>query len=670
MNWLFPGFLAGGLMAGLPLLLHFLRSKPKNRVRFPTLRFLGQSAIRDTRKHRLRRLLTLLMRMFIIGLLAAAFARPFMKRALEDRQRVTVIAIDNSMSMQAAGRWETMRKWALAQLANSDPGDRAGLLLMNPAPEWLVPVTDDLNSVRTTLTQLEPGYETTRYAGALRMAGDALASNPGREKTLVWMADEQRLGWLGVPLDQPLPAGVKIKFPDPATPVTHQVAITSLAWVPEPGKQVVEANVRLYGPDTAKRRITVSIAGKNGAVVAQQEAELRHDTENRIRLALNVPAGMQADGFRVSLEALTPEDADELPADDSAWIAAAPRAGMPVFFEPGKSGADFLAHALGSTRKLTENALEAKPFPAGQPGDLPADSVAIVRDGEAFAGDQPARLDRFATAGGALWIFADGSEAQGKWLAAHGVKITQRERLPGDEEPWHLRDWDPEHPILKAFADEGLLPLMEIEFYKGFNIAGDNITPVANWPDGTAAIAEWNSGGHRMFLCGFQPERDATDWPLKPSFVPFVHQGVRWLSAVASARTDLRVGDTIPLPPAAGEWRAVDSPRAGAQDRKTAGSARPDAPGLYEFTDASRKKTFYAVNVPSAESDLTPWPDLAQLSSLESKAEARAAASDPRAALSISDQAAESQQRIWWWLLAACCAVMFLELALSNRTAM
>lgn len=665
MNWLFPGFLAGGLMVGVPLLLHFLRSKPKQKVRFPTLRFLGASAIRDTRKHRLRRLLTLAMRMLIIGLLVAAFARPFFKKAIQDHRRVMVVAIDNSMSMQAAGRWDTNRKWALAQIGLLDPGDRAGLLLMNPAPTWLVPVTDDLNGVRDTLTQLDPGYETTRYAGALRMAGDALVSNPGSEKTLVWMADEQRLGWLGIPFDQPLPPGVKIKFPEAPAAVTHQAAIASLAWVPEPGKQVIEANVRLYAPDTARRRITVNVAGKNGAMVAQQEVELRRDTDNRIKLTLNIPAGAQADGFRVSLEALVPTEADELPADDAAWIAAAPRTGMPVFFEPGKSGADFLAHALGSTRKLAENALEANPLPAA---DWPSDSVAIVRDGAAFTGDSLARLDRFAASGGALWIFVDGSEEQQKWLAAHGVKITERPRLPGDDEAWHLRDWDPEHPILKAFANEGLLPLMEIEFYKGFNVAGDNITPVANWPDGAAAIAEWNSGGHRMFLCGFPPERAATDWLVKPSFVPFVHQGVRWLSAVAGARMDLRVGDTITLPSPAGQWQAVDSPRAGQPEQKTVGTARPDAPGLYEFTDANQKKTFYAVNVPSGESDLTPWPDLGQLASLESKEEPKA--SDVKAAMTISDQAAESQQRIWWWLLAVCCVVMFFELGLSNRTAM
>src|SRR5438067_6320938 len=111
MTWLFPAFFASTALIGLPVLLHFLRSKPKTIVRFPTLRFLGESAIRDTRKHRLRRLLTLLLRCLIIALLAAAFARPFFQRADARHRHAMVIAIDNSMSMQASGRRDAMRAW-------------------------------------------------------------------------------------------------------------------------------------------------------------------------------------------------------------------------------------------------------------------------------------------------------------------------------------------------------------------------------------------------------------------------------------------------------------------------------------------------------------------------------------------------------------------------------
>jgi len=114
----------------------------------------------------------------------------------------------------------------------------------------------------------------------------------------------------------------------------------------------------------------------------------------------------------------------------------------------------------------------------------------------------------------------------------------------------------------------------------------------------------------------------------------------------------------------------VDSPRDGAfaSGRKSQGNIRPEAPGLYEFIDANQRKWFYAVNVPPEESDLTPWPDLKQLASLESPDPSDAAAGSRRI-FSVSDQAAESQQRTWWWLLAFCCVAMFGELALSNRTA-
>ena len=50
MNWLFPGFLAGAALIALPVILHFLRRRQNVIVRFPSLRFLGETAMRDTRR--------------------------------------------------------------------------------------------------------------------------------------------------------------------------------------------------------------------------------------------------------------------------------------------------------------------------------------------------------------------------------------------------------------------------------------------------------------------------------------------------------------------------------------------------------------------------------------------------------------------------------------------
>ena len=261
MNWLFPGFLAGASLIALPVILHFLRRRQTAIVRFPSLRFLGETAMRDTRRHQLLRWLTLLLRCLAIALIVGAFARPFWLGAAASHRQLMVVAVDNSMSMQTAGRWENLQTWAFKQLDELNPGDQAAVLVMNPAPVWLVPLSDDLDRVRAALKNLRPGYEKTRYAGALKMAGATLELHPGATKTLVWMADEQRAGWRSVDFAQTLPPGVKIRFAESAPEPGHQAAITSLQWsLDKPG---LVANVRLFAPLQDRRRITVSAGGRS-----------------------------------------------------------------------------------------------------------------------------------------------------------------------------------------------------------------------------------------------------------------------------------------------------------------------------------------------------------------------------------------------------------------------
>lgn len=652
MNWLLPGFLAGSLLVGVPIALHFLRSKPKTEVRFPSLRFLGESALRDTRKHRLRRWLTLALRILIILLLAAAFARPFWKDQQAAKQTALIVAVDNSLSMQAGTRWEDLRQKALADLDQLSAGDQAGILQINPAPRWLVPITQDLAGVRAALQEMKPGFETTRYPAALRLAGETLAALPARKKIIVWMADEQRLGWLSAPLDQPLPAGVEIHFGEAVPAPARQAAITSARWIQNAKDGEVEASVRLYSPATAQRQVEVR---SGETVLARQTVSLKQGAETKVRLPVALLAGQTVDGLKITI---TPDD---LPADDTAWVAVLPQTAAAVLTEPPPAGTDYLAHALSATRKLNENPLEAAPFPAA---DWPLGSVAVVQGGSLFTGPRRPHLDRFAKAGGALWIFADGSPEQRQWLEERGVLLAER---PAESDPWTLRDWDAENPLLTAFGGEGLFSLMEVEFHQGFDLSGDAVTAVANWPNGTAAIATVNAGGQKFLVCGFPPTREATDWLVQPSFVPFVHQAARWLASVNAAGRNWRVGDTIPLPPGKGTWRVIDSPRP-AEPREVSGGVQPEAPGLYEYSDGKSRGVF-AVNTPPAESDLAPWPDPAALAALESKNAPDPARAPVLAGLVPSDEASESQQRLWWWLLAICAFGLMAELALANRTA-
>lgn len=649
MNWLLPGFFGGAALIGLPVLLHFLRSKPKTIVRFPSLRFLGESAIRDTRKHRIRRWLTLALRCLVIGLLAAAFARPFWVNASAARHGAMIVAIDNSMSMQAAGRWDSLKMWASRQLDELEAGDQAALLVMHPSPAWLLPMTDNLEQVRRALWRAAPGFEKTHYDPALRLAANTLAAHPAGTKTLVWMADEQQLGWTGADLTQGLPAGVKVRFAAAASAPLRQAALVSLR--PSAGaREGLTVVVRQFSPARDQRQITVTSISAGRPMLAQQTIPL-HAGDNEITLPFQWPA--QADGVRVKL------DADDLPADDTAWLAAKSSAGERVMLDSVTEG-DFLAHALLSTQKLGETGLKADTVPDGA---WPVEAVAIVRSAATFRPPRLEQLDRFVDAGGPLWIFGDGSPEQVAWLKRRGIDLTAR--LPA-EEAWHLRDWDPEHPALAAFARQSLLPLLNVEFNQGYDLAGEALTSIANWPDGRTALAEWTGDGHRVLLAGFALDRVSTDWPARASFVPFVHQAVRWLGSYTRARADWRVGDSIALS-GTGTWRALDA-AAPAPARSVSGSVRPESPGLYEFSTPGARQIF-AVNIPPEESDLAPWPNPTQLNALESGGTAAVREQAARV-LPPGDEAAEDQQRLWWWALALCGAAILGELALSNRTAM
>ena len=128
------GFLVAAAAAVVPIALHLLHRRRPQPIMFGTLRFLHDAIAQTRRSHRLTQGLTLLMRVLIILLLAAAFARPFLQKSglIPAGHRTVLLVIDTSASMQTleGGKnyFEHARAWVLSLLDGLQDGDRVALI--------------------------------------------------------------------------------------------------------------------------------------------------------------------------------------------------------------------------------------------------------------------------------------------------------------------------------------------------------------------------------------------------------------------------------------------------------------------------------------------------------------------------------------------------------------
>src|SRR5947209_4476946 len=104
MTFVFPLLLGGLLLAGVPVLLHLIVRQQPKRLPFPAFRFLVQQQRTNLRKLRLRHLLLLALRVFLIAAMGLLLARPrLFHRVLGldgERPVLAVLVFDTSASME------------------------------------------------------------------------------------------------------------------------------------------------------------------------------------------------------------------------------------------------------------------------------------------------------------------------------------------------------------------------------------------------------------------------------------------------------------------------------------------------------------------------------------------------------------------------------------------
>jgi hypothetical protein len=183
-----PAFLlAGVLAAGVPLALHLVRRRPPHRAPLPTERFLSPDPRTAVRVSRPTDLLLLALRMLLLVLAGAAFARPVWFPAARGTREV--VLLDTGAGMGTA--WPRAVAAARERVLGADGKPRGVLALFDTLA---VPMRRIDERTFATLAAAPPTGAASRYSAALGAIPAAARELRGADSVRVTLITAPRWG--------------------------------------------------------------------------------------------------------------------------------------------------------------------------------------------------------------------------------------------------------------------------------------------------------------------------------------------------------------------------------------------------------------------------------------------------------------------------------------------
>ena len=621
-------FLAGAFAAAIPLVLHLLKREPEPRVKFAAVKLLKHAPVEYTQRRHLRELLLLALRIATLVLLAFAFARPFFPSgAALASSGTTIVALDTSFSLSAPGRFERARQLAKDAIAKAPASDTVGVVTFADESEIAAKPGVDRVLAAAAIDRATVGFGATRYRAALSAAVQALAGRPG---TIVVVTDLQESGWDAGDRAS-IPESAKIEVVDVGEPPPN-FAMVSVRALPDR----LVATVRNAAPRARDAHVHLTIDGRRAgdvtvSVPPNQSADAVFAGPPRGRaaaVAVDDTDGLQADNVRYAvLQGAAPPSV--------LLVTGSGDAGRDAFYVQqalGAGGAAANGYRVASISAATLASTDADVL-ASHPAVLLLSTRGLERRGrEALAS---------YTRGGGGLLIAAGPEVDGDVVAdVLGQGSTLRVvSTPGARpSPRVLAPADARHPVFQRFAGTtatfGL-----VTFQQAARISGAECQTLARFTTGETALLECPAGDGRALVLASDLDNRWNDFPLHASFVPFLHEAMRYLGSGRARAVEYVVADA----PASAKHTpgvvAVPAERAGAAPRTIAVNVDP------RESDPAR------LSADDFQSAVTRLKDAGQ--------------SDAR----VEARQQEDRQHVWQYALALMAALLVVEGLLAARTA-
>jgi hypothetical protein len=618
-SFLSPLFLLGALAAAVPIVLHLLKREPEARLKFSAVKLLRRAPVEHTRRRHLNELLLLALRVAALALLALAFARPFFVSAASSASStLTVIALDTSLSLSAPGQFEKARERARAALAGAET-DLVALVTFADRTRIAARPTTDRAIVRSSVDAASAGYGATRYQAALNAASDLFE---GRSGSLVVVTDMQATGWR--PGDEAiLPEAVKLELADVGPPPPNFAVVGARA----AGDRVI-AVVRNTADEARDARVRLTLDGRPGG-----EAVVAVDADQTSEVALPIGSGREA--------VVAVDDPAGAPGDN-AWYLVIDARATPVVLVVTATGdlerdAFYLRRAIaaaGSAGSAYDvEGVAAARLSSWKPPQLTRFAAVVLASTRGLESRGRDLLAGYLQNGGGVMLAA-GPQIDAD-VASQAVGATVALTMPDTQAAVEERAFAPgdlRHPIFEAFGARSAA-LSLARFQRIALISASSCQTLARFTTGEAALVDCGHGTGRVVAFASDLNSAWNDFPRHATFVPFIHQVVRYLSAAGPPPGGMLVAD---LP--------ADRPKPGFLD--VAG-----VPGGRQ-----------AVNVDPAESRpdrLDPAAFETAVTRINNRGEA------PQ---TLAARAQEERQRVWQYVLGLMVAMLLVETFVGART--
>jgi hypothetical protein len=650
-TFLTPWFLIGMLAAAIPLIIHLSRSRRTKTMRFSTTRFFTDQFLRSYRMSRLKEVFLLACRMALCGLLAMALARPLLlpkgQSFLVGGSRNVVLVIDNSASMgyveDGATLLDRARGAARDLLAGLRSGDTASVVLAGrraDGPEILFPEpTRDVGDVVQAVNSLAVAPLGTDLSRAVARAEAIAQASPAASKEVYVLSDLQDSGW---DLEAAGSAGqgssdVLFFFVRVGPKAVANVGVTALQYAaarPMAGVPfAIRPHVAVKGEQAGPRTVSLVIDG-------QKVGERRVERNRAGRWVMPrfdhtfTTGGWHSGYVEVGDDALPQDNRRYFAFEvlDSVKVLAVDGAPSQV---PRLDELFFLRAALtASPEGKSPVQLDVVGTPDLPRTDLGQYPLVIVANADALPAAAVEKLEDFVDRGGSVLFFLGdrvNASAYNQALAGatrlHGGLLPARllsvEGNPAGEENFaFIGDVDHEHPALAAFQEPRFANLAGVGFKALWKVDPGASAVLMRTNIGLPLLCEKPFGKGRAVLFSSTCDRDWTNFPVRPAYLPWLHRLVGYLAQEPLGRQSFyATGDRLLLPVSAAEGLPqvlVKKPN-GAVGRPVM-SDDPEHPLAYADTaqagvysvlgDKTGNGPLFAVNLEGYESDLTYLDDV------------------------------------------------------------